>query len=81
MFSAVGSEKIATKLGLEALPEPDEMELSDEESLKLFARQLKRDVVLSSSCIVISQPFMVISYRMMAQFIGRETMYRYVGYS
>lgn len=77
MLAAVGSEKIASKMGLEPLPENDEtVELTDEESLALFIKQLKRDVCLSASCIIITQPFTVISYRMMAQFVGNETIYR-----
>lgn len=41
-----------------------------------FKHNLKRDVVLSVSGIIISHPFHVISVRMMAQFIGRETLYK-----
>lgn len=41
-----------------------------------FKVNLKRDVVLSVSGIIISQPFHVISVRMMAQFIGRESIYK-----
>lgn len=41
-----------------------------------FKVNLKRDVVLTASCIVVTQPFHVISIRMMAQFVGRETLYK-----
>ncbi|XP_059615176.1 mitochondrial carrier homolog 2 [Phlebotomus argentipes] len=40
-----------------------------------FQRKLKRDLVVHSSTILIAQPFQVISIRMMAQFVGQETVY------
>jgi len=40
-----------------------------------FKYNLKRDIVLTVSGIVVSHPFHVISLRMMAQFVGRETLY------
>lgn len=47
-------------------------------SYKDFKKQLSRDVVLSVSAICLTQPFHVISVRMMAQFVGHETAYSYV---
>lgn len=41
-----------------------------------FKYNLKRDIVLTVSGIVVSHPFHVISLRMMAQFVGRETLYK-----
>lgn len=40
-----------------------------------FKYNLKRDIVLTVSGIVVSHPFHVISLRMIAQFVGRETLY------
>lgn len=75
--SMVFSEKIADRLGLQAAEEKKDDELlTDEELYQHFKLNLKRDVVLTVSGIVISQPFHVISLRMMAQFIGRETLYK-----
>ncbi|KNC34673.1 hypothetical protein FF38_09124 [Lucilia cuprina] len=75
--SMIFSEKIANRLGLQALEyNKDDDLLTDEELYLQFKVNLKRDVVLSVSGIVISQPFHVISVRMMAQFIGRETIYK-----
>ncbi|XP_037815185.1 mitochondrial carrier homolog 2 [Lucilia sericata] len=75
--SMIFSEKIANRLGLQAMEDKkDEDLLTDEELYLQFKVNLKRDVVLSVSGIVISQPFHVISVRMMAQFIGRETIYK-----
>lgn len=42
-----------------------------------FIKSLKRDLVLHASGIIITHPFQVISIRMMAQFVGRETIYKY----
>ena len=53
----------------------DDAELSDDEQFWRFTMQLKRDLVLHVSAIIISNPFNVISLRMMGQFIGRETKY------
>ncbi|XP_058974938.1 mitochondrial carrier homolog 2 [Musca domestica] len=75
--SMVLSEKIADRLGLKPLEEPkDDVNLSDEERYFQFKHNLKRDIVLSVSGIIVSHPFHVISVRMMAQFIGRETLYK-----
>lgn len=45
-------------------------------SYERFLKSLKRDVVLHASGILITHPFQVISIRMMAQFVGRETIYK-----
>lgn len=45
-------------------------------SFYVFKRQLTRDVVLHVSALCLSQPFYVISVRMMAQFVGQETIYK-----
>lgn len=45
---------------------------------KRYIRNMKRDVVVCVSGIVISQPFNVVSVRMMATFVGKEEAYRSV---
>lgn len=45
-------------------------------SYAVFLKALKRDMIISASTIVIAHPFQVVSIRMMAQFVGRETLYR-----
>ncbi|ETN61731.1 mitochondrial carrier [Anopheles darlingi] len=48
----------------------------DRHLLKMeFVMNLKRNLVVHSTGVVISQPFYVISIRMMAQFVGRERIY------
>lgn len=76
-MSSYGSERIAEKLGLGYIieDEKDESEMSDEEMFKRFQFQLKRDIVMHVSGVIISHPFHVISIRMMAEFIGREAKY------
>lgn len=40
-----------------------------------FIRSVKRDFANRVATIIVSHPFHVITIRMMAQFIGRETKY------
>lgn len=47
------------------------------DSYDRFLKSLKRDLILHASGIIITHPFQVISIRMMAQFVGRETIYKY----
>lgn len=44
---------------------------------KKCIREIVRDVIGRTVAIVISHPLEVISLRMMAQFVGGETKYRY----
>ncbi|XP_055910394.1 mitochondrial carrier homolog 2 [Eupeodes corollae] len=82
------SERIADKLGLPAEKNDESISdltvdtkwqegiVSDEELYIQFKTALKRDVVLSVSGLIVSHPFHVISVRMMAQFIGKESLYK-----
>lgn len=45
-------------------------------SNKQFLKDLRRDLILHASGIIFTQPFSVISIRMMAQFVGRESIYK-----
>ena len=40
-----------------------------------FKKQMRRNLVVHTAGVVLSQPFHVISIRMMAQFVGRERIY------
>ncbi|XP_055701327.1 mitochondrial carrier homolog 2 [Phlebotomus papatasi] len=90
IVSSVGSERIARHFGLGEVKENSEDEevarydsdhndeddgLSADRERRAFQRKLKRDIVIHTSTILIAQPFQVISIRMMAQFVGRETVY------
>jgi carrier protein len=83
IFATHLSEKVADWVGC---PENDENENAPEkeykdseeeleEYYKRFETKLKRDVVTHTAGAIISSPFHVISIRMMAQFVGRETKY------
>lgn len=57
------------------MDEEEEDEISEEDYTKRFELSLKRNIVIHAAGAVISSPFHVISVRMMAQFVGRETKY------
>lgn len=75
IVSAHFSEHIADKLGMAKVEEDEKENINEEEYTKRFETQLKRSVVVHAAGAVISSPFHVISIRMMAQFVGRETKY------
>ncbi|CAD7081906.1 unnamed protein product [Hermetia illucens] len=78
IVGSICSERIADKLGLAVVIDEDtkdDADLSDFERFSKFQLELKRDIIIHVSGIVITHPFHVISIRMMAQFIGRETSY------
>lgn len=77
IVGVVASKKVADKFGLSENDEEykDDSEITEEESYARFIKSLKRDLVLHASGIIITHPFQVISIRMMAQFVGRETIY------
>lgn len=87
LVSAHFSEKIADDLGLEVAKDSDsrrkgkeergtvDPEEDDQQLDEQFKKQLKRNLVVHTAGVVISQPFHVISVRMMAQFVGREKIY------
>lgn len=72
------SERIADRLGVATTADDskDDSELTEDEQFTKFQNNLKRDLVIHASGIIVTHPFHVISLRMMAQFIGRETTYR-----
>lgn len=78
IVGSICSERIADRLGLGVLVDEelkDESEMTEEERYKKFQSELRRDIVIHVSGILITQPFHVISLRMMAQFVGRENVY------
>lgn len=75
LVSSHFSEKIADYLKCPSLEEEDDNNISEEDLYKRFETKLKRDVVTHTAGAIISSPFHVISIRMMAQFVGKETKY------
>lgn len=75
ILSMVFSEKIAECLGFH-LPRETVADVDDDEELFIkYITNLKRDLVVEVSGVLIAHPFHVISVRMMAQFVGKETFY------
>uniref|UniRef100_A0A146KTG9 Mitochondrial carrier 2 n=1 Tax=Lygus hesperus TaxID=30085 RepID=A0A146KTG9_LYGHE len=54
----------------------EDMELSSEEKLSILKSSVVKDIVGRTCMVFASQPFLVISNRMMAEFVGREDKYR-----
>lgn len=69
------SEHVADKLGIAKVDDEEKEDISEDEFTKRYEMQLKRNIVVHAAGAVISSPFHVISLRMMAQFVGRETKY------
>lgn len=75
LFTIIYSERIADSLKLERVAKIDKEDVSDEELFDNFKKRLQRDIVVHTTSAIIYSPFHVISIRMMAQFVGRETKY------
>lgn len=78
ILSSHFGEKIADYLNCPKLDDEKEFEDQDEELkdyCNRFEVKLKRDLVTHTAGAIIASPFHVISIRMMAQFVGKETKY------
>lgn len=75
ILSSHYSDKIADKLGMARIEDAEKDDMTDEEYYERFHTKLKRDIVVHTAGAIITSPFHVISVRMMAQFIGKETKY------
>lgn len=69
------SDHVADKFGVVKLDDEEDDDMNEALYYKRFEMQLKRNIVVHAAGAIISSPFHVISIRMMAQFIGRETKY------
>lgn len=76
LLSAIAAQKCTEYL---KLPESDDLEFEEEETeeqrKQKWLASMKCDILTHSAAIIVSQPFHVITVRMMAQFVGRETKY------
>jgi len=76
LLSAVAAQKCTEYL---RIPESDDIDFEEEETEEqrkqkwLFS--MRCDILTHTAAIVVSQPFHVITVRMMAQFVGKETKY------
>lgn len=78
VLSSYFGEQIADYFNCPKLDDEKEIEDPDdelEEYYKRYEKKLKRDLVTHTAGAIIASPFHVISIRMMAQFVGRETKY------
>lgn len=76
LVSAVVSQKMLDYLAEEE--EISEDETTPENRKETFIKSVKRDLANRIATIIVSHPFHVITIRMMAQFVGRETRYSLV---
>lgn len=63
------------KLDKNVEPLSDVIEMSEEEKISIFKTILLRDIVGKTVSVLVSHPLLVISNRMMAQFVGGEDTY------
>ncbi|XP_057664170.1 mitochondrial carrier homolog 2-like [Diorhabda carinulata] len=75
LMSAIATQRLTDYFQPPVEQEDLDEEPTDEQQRKNFIRALKCEVMTHSVAIVVSQPFHVITVRMMAQFIGKETKY------
>lgn len=76
LFTIMYCEKVADSLKMERVEKIEkEDDVSDEELFNNFKKRLQRDIVVHTTSAIIYSPFHVISVRMMAQFVGKETKY------
>lgn len=79
LVSAVATQKIAEWLESRDKEEDEESDVDDDPAIerrKKFMRTVKNELITRTTAIIVSQPFHVITIRIMAQFIGREIKYR-----
>ncbi|KAF7273173.1 hypothetical protein GWI33_014095 [Rhynchophorus ferrugineus] len=78
LLSTIAAQKCTEFLKLSE-PDLDEADIEEEETeeqrKQKWLASLKCDIITHTTAIVVSQPFHVITIRMMAQFVGRETKY------
>lgn len=80
-IAVVATQKIVDHFALNKCDEEEDdsdVEFSSERTRnKKFLKCLKSDIITHTAAIVISQPFHVITIRIMSQFIGKENQYVY----
>lgn len=74
-FTIVYSDRIADALKVEKVDDEEKEDATDKELYERFEKRLKRDLVVRTVSAIIYSPFHVVSVRMMAQFVGKETKY------
>ncbi|KAF5276505.1 hypothetical protein FQA39_LY06574 [Lamprigera yunnana] len=72
--SAFASQKVLQHMDFDKDEIDDELDEPTNRK-EVFLRSVKKDLVTRTTAIIISHPFHVITIRIMAQFVGRETTY------
>ncbi|XP_019871349.2 mitochondrial carrier homolog 2-like [Aethina tumida] len=75
LLSAVVTQKIIDSMEPVENENDNEQEEPEEVRWQKFIKSVKCDLFTHSAAIIISHPFHVMTVRMMAQFVGRETKY------
>lgn len=83
-MAVVATQKLVDYLALNQCEEDEDDHIDVEADLaaegirnKKFLKSLKGDIIMHTTAIIISQPFHVITIRIMSQFIGKENQYVY----
>ena len=76
-FLGTFADRVADKLHLDPVTDEEATKgLTDDLILyKNYDKKLKRELAIATAEVLITQPFHVISIRMMAQFVGQESHY------
>jgi carrier protein len=74
LISVVATQKMIDYLDLNRAEEEEDTDVEENRKQK-FLKCLKGDIITHTTAIVISQPFHVITIRIMSQFVGKETKY------
>lgn len=77
MLAMLINDRVADRMRPHPHPQDvkDESQLTEAEVYSRFKAGMKLDLALTVIGVVVSHPFHVVSLRMMAQFVGRETVY------
>ncbi|XP_050315680.1 mitochondrial carrier homolog 2 [Anthonomus grandis grandis] len=76
LLSSLAAQKCSDYFSEPQVEDPDfEDEESEEKRKEKWMSAMKCDILTHTAAIVVSQPFHVITIRMMAQFVGKETKY------
>ncbi|XP_064212092.1 mitochondrial carrier homolog 2 isoform X2 [Tribolium castaneum] len=74
LINLVATQKMMEYLDLNQQDEEEDTDVEENRKQK-FLKCLKGDIITHTTAIIISQPFHVITIRIMAQFVGKEAKY------
>lgn len=76
-LGSFGAERICDQLKLDAVTDEEATagQTNDAVLYENYQKKLRREMAITAAEVLISHPFQVVSIRMMAQFVGQETLY------